>query len=37
MFQTKGRNSEHLEMLQRKGILVSACARITNQMPLNQM
>ena len=28
MFQTKGGNSEHLEMLKRKGI--SACARIPN-------
>ena len=35
MFQTKGDNSEHLEMLKRKGI--SACARIANQMPLNKM
>ena len=35
MFQTKGGNSEHLEMLKRKGI--SACARIANQMPLNNM
>ena len=35
MFQTKGGNSEHLEMLKRKGI--SACARIANQMPLNKM
>ena len=35
MFQTKGGNYEHLEMLKRKGI--SACARITNQMPLNKM
>ena len=35
MFQTKGGNSEHLEMLKRKGI--SACARIVNQMPLNKM
>ena len=34
MFQTKGGNYEHLEML-RKGI--SACARIANQMPLNKM
>ena len=35
MFQMKGGNSEHLEMLKRKGI--SACARIANQMPLNKM
>ena len=35
MFQTKGGNSEHLEMLKRKGI--SACARIANKMPLNKM
>ena len=35
MFQTKGANYEHLEMLKRKGI--SACARIANQMPLNKM
>ena len=35
MFQTKGGNSEHLEMLKRKGI--SACARIVNQIPLNKM
>ena len=35
MFQTKGGNSEHLEMLKRKGI--SACARIANQMPLIKM
>ena len=35
MFQTKGGNSEHLEMLKRKGI--SACAGIANQMPLNKM
>ena len=35
MFQTKGGNSEHLEMLKRKGI--SACARIANQMPINKM
>ena len=35
MFQTKGGNSEHLEMLERKRI--SACARIGNQMPLNKM
>ena len=35
MSQTKGGNSEHLEMLKRKGI--SACARIANQMPLNKM
>ena len=35
MFQTKGGNSEHLEMVKRKGI--SACARIANQMPLNKM
>ena len=35
MFQTKGGNSEHLEMLKIKGI--TACARIANQMPLNKM
>ena len=35
MFQTKGGNYEHLEMLKRKGI--SACARIANQIPLNEM
>ena len=35
MFQTKGGNSEHMEMLKRKGM--SACARIANQMLLNKM
>ena len=35
MFQTKGGNSEHPEMLKINGI--SACARIANQMPLNTM
>ena len=35
MFQTKGGNSENVEMLKRKGI--SACARVANQMPLNKM
>ena len=35
MFQTKRGNSEHLEMLKRKGI--SACALIANQIPLNKM
>ena len=35
MFQTKGGNSEHLEMLKRKGI--SACARIENKMRINKM
>ena len=35
MFEMKGGNSEHLEMLKRKGI--SACALIVNQMPLNKV
>ena len=35
MFQTKGGNSEHLEMLKGKGI--SACARMAIKMPLSKM
>ena len=34
MFQTKGGNSEHLEVLKGKGISAYAC--IANQIPLNK-